>query len=175
MSVFPQHPAWDFVTRLYGRPDVAPACLALQDRHDVDVTLMLFCLWRGVACGGMPLSAMTALAAAAGAWRAATVSPLRAARRWLKQKEDAAGLYKIVLSAEIDCEHGELLMLAALADSLCRELDRPPPADAMAANLDILFHVWKLEPDERDRAAVTTILDAAAAETAHGRPQAPHT
>lgn len=175
MSAFPEHPAWDFITRLYARPDVAPACLTLQERHGMDVTLMLFCLWRGAVGGNLPDPAMAALAAAAEEWRVATVLPIRAARRWLKQKGGAAGLYKTVLSAELDCEHGELLMLAALADSLCGEPEGPQPTEAMAGNLTALFRIWTLDPDERDRCAMATILDAAKAETTRDLPRRPVT
>ncbi|GEM_PF-4535545 len=65
MSRFPEHPAWDFIASLYARKDVAPACLALQERHDMDVTLMLSCLWRGAAGDSIPDAQMATLAAAA--------------------------------------------------------------------------------------------------------------
>ena len=50
MSPLPAHPAWNFVTRVYAAPNVAPACMRLQRLYEIDVTLMLFCLWRGSVC-----------------------------------------------------------------------------------------------------------------------------
>ncbi len=175
MSRFPEHPAWDFITRLYARPDVAPACLALQERHDIDVTLMLFCLWRGTVGSSIPDGEMAALAAAARDWREATVLPIRAARRWLKQQPEQYGLYASVLATEIDCEHGELLMLAQLAGSL--DCKGQPAAETMAANLETFFHAWGVRPDEQDRPAVAAILAAAKAmaEARRAPPQQPVT
>lgn len=170
MSRFPDHPAWDFIVRLYARPDVAPACLTLQERHDLDVTLMLFSLWRGTVDGGIPDAEMAALAASARDWRAATVLPVRAARRWLKQRPEQESLYRTVLAAEIDCEHGELLMLAQLADA---NGGSPPSAQAMAENLDAVFRAWGIRPDAQDRQAAAAIL-AAAGEMA-AAPQRPVT
>lgn len=167
MSRFPEHPAWDFITRLYARPDVAPACLALQERHDIDVTLMLFCLWHGTVEGSIPDAQMVALAAAARDWRAATVLPIRAARHWLKQRPEQYSLYTSVLATEIDCEHGELLMLAQLAGSL--DGTRQPAAETIAANLEAFFHAWGVRSDEQDRAAVTAVLAAANAMAEAGR------
>ena len=36
---------WDFALRLYKAPDVADACLALQERNSVDVPVLLFAAW----------------------------------------------------------------------------------------------------------------------------------
>ncbi len=113
MTDFPAHPAWDFVVRLYAAPGVAPACLELQERHGVDVTLMLFCLWLGAERGEDVRPLLPALSATAQAWRESAVQPIRAARRWLKGQGGA--LYQTVLKAEIDCEHGALLALAEWA------------------------------------------------------------
>ena len=52
MSAFPPTPFWDFSLAVYGRPGVAPACLALQQRHGADVNLLLFCAWFGAAHRG---------------------------------------------------------------------------------------------------------------------------
>ncbi|KSV74449.1 hypothetical protein N182_27800 [Sinorhizobium sp. GL2] len=159
MSTFPAHPAWDFVTRLYERPGVAAACLALQERHGIDVTLMLFCLWRGSAEGVIPDGQMGALAAAAREWREATVTQIRVARRWLRQQPEHERLYRTVLAAEIDCEHGELLMLAQLADISGGR--RKPATEAMADNLTAFFSELGVEPDEEDRQSIDVILAAA--------------
>lgn len=169
MSAFPAHPAWEFVTRLYRAPGVGPTCLNLQERHGVDVTAMLFCLWRG-AVDARPIGPhMAPLMQAAGEWQHATVLPVRAARRWLKEEGKRLGeivgisLYKTVLAAEIDCEHGELLMLAQLAETLCG----PPPAPgtplAIADNLSAFLLESGVELDAQDRGSVTAILTAAGA------------
>ena len=41
-------PFWQFSGAVYAHPGVAEACLDLQDRHGLDVNLLLFCAWAGV-------------------------------------------------------------------------------------------------------------------------------
>jgi len=36
---------WDWIVAFYGRPKVKTACLLLQDKHEVDVTFLLFLCW----------------------------------------------------------------------------------------------------------------------------------
>ncbi len=66
---FADHPFWDFSLRVYGNDGVPAACIALQERHGIDVNLMLFSAWigesgRGVLSGSdleAALAATTAL------------------------------------------------------------------------------------------------------------------
>lgn len=167
MSPLPAHPAWDFVTRLYAAPGVAPACLRLQRAHDIDVTLMLFCLWRGAVCEEVLAPHLPRLMATAETWRTSVVLPIRQARQWLKAETaaDSAldGVYRRVLSAEIECEQAELLALAEQADVLCgATMDGPFPA-VMAANLAALLDAAGIAPNGEDRAALAVILTAAGA------------
>jgi uncharacterized protein (TIGR02444 family) len=167
MMDFPTHPAWDFVARLYAAPGVAPACLELQERHGVDVTFMLFCLWRGSA-DAKPLGEnMRALSDMAREWRDAVVLPLRAARRRLKAEATASSrpetktLHQTVLAAEIDCEHAELLMLADRAETLCGPPDGGGSAAVMAGNLAGFFEASGIKPAAQDAVAIAAIRDAA--------------
>lgn len=167
MTSFPTHPAWDFVTRLYAAPGVAPACLDLQERHGIDVTFLLFCLWRG-SVSETPLGEhMPVLAAAAREWHETVVLPIRVARRRLKaeagvsQKPEAAALYKTILAAEIDCEHAQLLMLAERADALCGPTDGAGSSAVMAVHLDTFFEASGVTLEATDKPAIATILKAA--------------
>lgn len=119
MMDFPDHPFWDFSLALYGRPDVADACLRLQDECDLDVNLLLFACWRG-AVGGVRLSAAEwhRLIDGTEDWRRRVVEPLRAVRRHLKgleSPEQAAVLHKRVMGLELDAEHAEQLAIVTLA------------------------------------------------------------
>jgi uncharacterized protein (TIGR02444 family) len=174
MTTFPAHPAWDFVTRLYAAPGVASACLDLQERHGIDVTFMLFCLWRG-SVSEKPLGeCMVALATAAREWHETVVLPVRAARHRLKadasSRPEAKTLYRNVLAAEIDCEHAELLMLAERADALCDTVESGEPAAVMANNLAGFFEASGVTPAAPDAPAIATILEAARTRQAAPRP-----
>jgi uncharacterized protein (TIGR02444 family) len=75
---------WDFSLRLYGRPGVPAACLALQDEGGADVNLVLFLLYLA-DCGRMlDAAAVADLDQATRDWREHVVKPLRGVRRLLK-------------------------------------------------------------------------------------------
>jgi uncharacterized protein (TIGR02444 family) len=166
VTEFPAHPAWDFAVRLYGAPGVAPACLELQDRHGVDVTMMLFCLWLGAERGERLGARLPMLMEAARGWRRAAVLPIRSVRRWLKSEAngvEAAALYQTVLRAEIDCERGELMTLARLAeaDGDAAALGAGPAA--ATENLAVFFAASGVRLDAADRAAIAAIFAATGA------------
>jgi uncharacterized protein (TIGR02444 family) len=121
-------PFWSFSIDLYGRPGVAPACLALQDRFGCDVNILLFALW-AARCGKALASAeFDALDAAAAPWRGGVVEPIRALRRALRA--DAMGAAPAarervrakLLEAELEGEKAAQEMLA-------RAVPLPSPAD----------------------------------------------
>ena len=67
-----------------GEPGVAAACIDLQDQAGVDVNMLLFLLWNATLKRTLPADAVDDLERRIGAWRDATVIPLRALRRALK-------------------------------------------------------------------------------------------
>ncbi|HET6519133.1 MAG TPA: TIGR02444 family protein, partial [Geminicoccaceae bacterium] len=82
---WPRCPFWTWSVEVYGRDGVAAACLELQDRHGLDVNLLLLACWLAAAHGRALDGATLARArAASGRWQAEVVRPLRAARRALK-------------------------------------------------------------------------------------------
>lgn len=40
---FEDHPFWDYSIRVYRTDGVPAACLVLQEMHQIDVNVMLFC------------------------------------------------------------------------------------------------------------------------------------
>jgi uncharacterized protein (TIGR02444 family) len=124
-SGFPDEPFWDFSLAVYGTEGVPAACLGLQERYQIDVNLLLWCLWCGAA--GFPALTPDDLAeteSGIGDWHHNVVRYLRWLRRHLKAPYDLmdndlqqslrARLQKI----EIDAEHLEQLALAGIARSL---------------------------------------------------------
>lgn len=167
MAKFPDHPFWDFSLRVYGSEGVAPACLALQEAHGVDVNLLLFCCWLGATGRGtVDADGIARLQTAVADWHAEIVRGLRAVRRRLKEPvagEDrtlALALRKHVQKTEIDAEHIEQLMLAAAGEALPAA---PPgePAEDARANAEAYFAHVGAALDDRDRAALATIVAAA--------------
>ncbi|MEE9209867.1 MAG: TIGR02444 family protein, partial [Kiloniellales bacterium] len=65
------NPFWDFSLAVWGREAVAPACLALQERHGLDVNLLLFCGWAGRRGRALAAADIERLIEAARPWREA--------------------------------------------------------------------------------------------------------
>lgn len=167
MSDFPDHPFWDFSLDLYGRPGVARDCLALQDRLDLDVNLLLFACWWALR-GGRPLTEAEwrRLIAGSADWRDNAVRRLRALRRFLKPagaSPDIAGMHARVKALELDAEHVAQLAIAALHDG--PQGTPPPPAgraDACAAALSGYVAAVAVRMSAEDRACLGRIADEAA-------------
>jgi uncharacterized protein (TIGR02444 family) len=77
-------PFWRFSLRFYRQPQVADACIALQEEAGVDVNLLLFLLWQATRKRAFSAAEVEGLEARIGPWREMTVVPLRALRRALK-------------------------------------------------------------------------------------------
>jgi uncharacterized protein (TIGR02444 family) len=101
---------WRFAATLYGRPGVAEACLTLQDRHGVDVPLMLASLWHaGRGFGAPDLRRWRAISAT---WRRAAILPLRRSRRALKGRAEWAAIRTRIKRLELAAERAQLNALA---------------------------------------------------------------
>ncbi len=126
---FPHNPCWDFALAVYRRRGVEEACLTLQERHGVDVNVLLFCCWLGASGRGALSEGETAQAlAVVGQWHGAVVGGLRAVRGVLKgglgpaPRELGDALRRQVLACELDAEHVQQIML-------CAAVERPEPAN----------------------------------------------
>lgn len=143
---------WAFSLTVYGYPEVAQACLALQNGVGVDVNVMLIALWAARRLG----RAITPEEIIAGdrniaVWREKVVEPLRKIRIRLKQgcfrvsRLDAESLRNVVKSAELHAERVEQGVLAEWARSLPANDD---PADAaicvQTANRVVDFYAGKM-------------------------------
>ena len=71
---------WEWVLEAYARPGVPEACLALQDRHGQNTSYLLWAVHAEVSDPAL----LARAAAAARAWDATALTPLREVRRALK-------------------------------------------------------------------------------------------
>jgi uncharacterized protein (TIGR02444 family) len=129
---WPANPFWDYALELYRRDGVEAACLELQERHGLDVNVVLLCCW--LARRGIPAdeAVLGRIAEMAEVWQEEFVRPLRTVRSRLKAAltkpqpgsiaarwpELAAALRQRALALEIDGERLEQLLLAELAADL---------------------------------------------------------
>jgi len=165
-SVAPdQTPFWRFSGTVYARRGVAEACLSLQERHRLDVNLLLFCAWAGSNGRRLDGGDLGLLRSAARPWHDNVVAPLRAARRWLKQQtavpeELGEAFREQVKALELEAEMLEQLMLY-------QELEirdgKGTPAD-VAANLRLYLARFKPLPTDDDIADLSAVLCGACPE-----------
>lgn len=166
---FPDHPFWDFSLEIYGADGVAPACLALQEAHQLDVNIVLFCCWIGASGrGALDAGEAAAMTAAVAEWHAEVVRGVRAVRQLLKDGlapapiELSEPLRRRIAKIEVELEHVEQLMLGAAIE---RTADASVAAERRAAdaaaNVDRYFAIIGRTPSAADRAAIATIVDAA--------------
>ena len=161
---WPASDFWDWSLTVYARPGVAGACLALQERHGVDVNLLLFAVWAGSAGRVLEPAAMRAAIDRVRRWQAEIVQPLRALRR--RMKGDAHGLDPALAStvrariaaAELDAEHAEQIALAGLATVAATV----PAGAAISGNLAAYAAAAGLIWSETDRQALDVLVEAVA-------------
>jgi uncharacterized protein (TIGR02444 family) len=77
-------PFWRFSLNFYRQPNVADACIALQEDAGVDVNLLLLLLWQSTQKRALSTTDVSDLERRIGAWRNMAVVPLRNVRRALK-------------------------------------------------------------------------------------------
>jgi uncharacterized protein (TIGR02444 family) len=142
---------WEWALAAYARPGVPDACLALQDVHGQNTSLLLW----AIQAGQVDPEVLARGAALARAWDAAALHPLRAARRALKPAlppvDDTRRLAirADIQSLELVAERLLLETLEALAPpgsaapvealaAAVRAWEKPAPTEAQAALVDAL-------------------------------------
>ncbi len=106
----PDNRFWNFSLAFYARPGVADICIALQDKHRVDVNVLLYMLW--LAANGISVSPsdVVAIDRRVKTWRDNVVAPLRNIRRSIAKSgtADARTEFRTrVKKLELDAERIE--------------------------------------------------------------------
>lgn len=73
-----------FAITVYRQPDVAEACLTLQEIIGLDVPILLYCAWFGYCYGDMKDVLLAQAVEKSTPYANMVVKPLRHARRWMK-------------------------------------------------------------------------------------------
>ncbi len=163
-DTLPNHPFWTYSLRLYGQAGVTDACLALQDEYGLDVNIVLFCIWSGLAGPGeLTKNELTLAAESAGQWQREVVERIRWVRRTLKQdplgaKPELANAFRPQVQAlEIQAEHVEQLTLAALVPEQRGSRNR----NAAEANLRGYLAICGIDAGSQASTLTGLILDRA--------------
>ena len=161
---------WHYGLRVYARPGVESACLALQERCKLNVNQLLFCCWAAsYGYGRLNVQEMGLAKQRADDWESRVVSPLRAVRRELKSHAyrvgEASGdrLRREVKRSEL---FAEKLAQRLLVSTLARAPLPGSSPDALLANLECYLALCGVRPSEDDRADLDTLAKAAGEEMA---------
>lgn len=157
---------WDFCLSVYAKPGVSAACLDLQERFGVNVSLLLAAAFLGSRRTELTAKEVEDLAAAARAWHDEIVVSLRALRTRLKQGPNPApgektdGLRNGIKGLELEAEKIELGLLEELGSALPARA--PVSADqAVRSNLSEVLHLFGgNRDDETSRRSLDQIADA---------------
>jgi uncharacterized protein (TIGR02444 family) len=137
---------WPWALEAYARPNVATACLDLQDLHGQSVPYLLWAAWAAHSGRDLTPEVLRCAAALAARWDDAASSPLRQARRGLKPSiADLADPAREALRAEVKALElkAEQTLMTAL-EALTPNVDGPPQPleDALAA----AGAAWRVPP-----------------------------
>ncbi len=87
--ITPSHNFWDFSLNFYSFEDVANSCLELQQEFDLDVNLLLFCLWFSKNHGEIDDELFEDVWKFSYEWKKEVVQALRNVRKWMKVNSDS--------------------------------------------------------------------------------------
>ncbi|MBX2807530.1 MAG: TIGR02444 family protein [Cellvibrionaceae bacterium] len=114
---------WNFSCEHYGRADVEPLCVQLQDSYTVDIPLLFFCIWSGYYIGQLTGSTVGQALSLTKTYSQVCIEPLRSVRRHMKAENAASLAGWEDLRQEVNAL--ELRAERALLESLQGLLNKP--------------------------------------------------
>ena len=158
-----------FALELYRRPGVADACLALQSRHELDVNVVLFAAFAGVAQRRtLTADNLTQAHRRVDAWHQEVVRPLRAVRQRLKAgpapapSEATVLLRRKLARLEIEAEMIELDQLGSLIPETGPQRPAADAAACAAAAIETVVTTrTRAALSDEDREVIEAIAAAA--------------
>ena len=118
---------WSVILKVYSMPGVAPACLELQDRFELDVPLFLAVLQAAGQGSRIDADAIRSLDERCDQWRTEVVRPLRRIRvqlkanPWMEGRPPVVSFRSALKSLELDAERLEVALLEEAIAELPRD------------------------------------------------------
>lgn len=166
---------WAFSLEVYPREGVEEACLALQDRHGLDVNFLLYLCWLGASGRGRLAQAQIPhLVALTDPWQREVVGALRQIRRRLKHRPTAPACSGALGPVAQSGFREGVILLERAAERIEQELlegalplsRRPARAARLrardaATSVARYFAVLGVKPGPAERGAVAALLRGA--------------
>jgi uncharacterized protein (TIGR02444 family) len=89
-----------FAVTAYRKPEVADACLTLQQELGLDVPVLLFCAWYASTRGELDDKLLAQVIETSRPFSLHVVQPLRQVRRWMKQPADSQNTIMMAANKE---------------------------------------------------------------------------
>ena len=140
---------WDFSLATYSLPQIADACLHLQDSHGVNVNVLLWSHWLGMRQIALTVTRLELALATIAHWDIDCVQALRQLRRNIKHEFvcDIEKLKMVALREEI--KRAELLAekyLQQCLENLSAVWQMESSAVAIVSNMQLYLDYLKLPP-----------------------------
>ena len=169
---FKSHPFWDYSLEVYQRDGVSSALIKFQDRHGLDVNILLLCLWFGCSGRGeLDDEGFAHALSVSSSWNPSVVCAIRDIRIRLRDeipmvsKDLSDIIRKNILQIEIECEHVEqLAIVAGINSEVHADVPLQNRLSDCGQNLSSYFEQNNSRIDDEDREALATIISAAFAE-----------
>jgi len=157
---------WDFSLVIYRSESVQVACLGLQDRHGLDVNILLLCCWLAARGEAIDRAGIDAVLAETNEWQSTVVVPLRAIRRQMKggihpiPGKDAKVLRARIKMLELEAERIEQQQLEfVFAQRLHLPSGDSDRRGLAMANLAAYFSALQIEPGKEDTQDLNILAD----------------
>lgn len=144
-SLYFTTPLWDFSVQVYSSPEVEKVSLALQDSHNANVNILLWCCWLESENIRLSTKLLEDVLITIDTVSLQTVAKLREVRRALLEsggftKVQALSVKKHILNAELMVEK---VLLQRLQDLTCRFLESKDykNSDTDQRVLDLLYYL----------------------------------
>jgi uncharacterized protein (TIGR02444 family) len=149
---------WDWMLKVYPRPGVSEALVALQDREGLNVNALLFCIWLAHRNERLTLDLALEIERLNQEWANAIVAPVRTTRRLLKSsnliaEDKKADIRKRIQAIELELEemHCSLLEQRAAPDFAAAETEPESRIELANDNLRQYFAARRTATSDQDR------------------------
>ena len=157
---------WDFSLAIYESNAVHNACLGLQDRHGLDVNILLLCCWLASRGERIDRREIDVVLARTTRWHSTVIVPLRGIRRHMKAGvspipiKDSEVLRARLKTLELEAERIEQQQLeSAVLHGMELASDDSDRSELAMINLAAYFAALQIEPGKRDVQDLKTLAD----------------
>ncbi len=164
---YPENEFWNFSLKIYGGDGVSRAFINIQDRHQMDVNMLLLGIWFGsTGRGQLSQKQVSDAIEITSIWNQKIVCNLRDVRDRLKERfeffsdKHTQAMRSSVLALEIECENIEHLALANYLGEMAEGIDKTTAGyfPDVAENIFSYFRAKKRIITDEDLDDLFTIL-----------------